>query len=93
MGGDRYKNPVDQLSTILLPSPKTTLTSEASPYSELDCLYLQVLLTRPDPSQLVQILKFFLSHPYNRMPFPRILDDLLNLDQGTVATSLNAFAD
>lgn len=89
VGGDRYQNPVNQLNIILRPTAKMKKALKTSPYSELDHLYLQVLSTHPDPSQLVQILQFFLSYREPFAPPTRLLDDLLNIERGTVATSLS----
>lgn len=86
VGGNDYLNPIKQLNIILQQSPKLTAALRASPYPELDQLYHQVLSTHPNPSQLRQILVFFVTPKFT--PFPDLLDDLLNFDRGTVIASL-----
>lgn len=82
-----HLNPISQLNIILRQSPEMTPALRASPYSELDRLYLHVLSRHRNPLQLLQILTFFLVP--NFRPFPDFLDDLLDIDQGTVVASLS----
>lgn len=94
VGGDKFSNPLKQLDIILQLLPEIEPVLKTSPYAELDRLYLQVLSTHPDPPQLVEILKFFVEKSNHRnfgefRPWPDLLDDLLNVEKGYVATSLS----
>lgn len=78
--GQKMTHPVTQLN-IIIPACRTT-----SPFSDLDQLYLQVLATHPRPSELVDILGFFMVVD---KPHPTLLDDLLDYQPGTVTMSLS----
>lgn len=82
VGNSDHLNPIRQLDIILRQSLEMTPVLRASPYPELDRLYHQVLSGHPNPSQLRQILMFFTVDDVP--PYPDLLDDLLNLDQGAV---------
>lgn len=86
VGGNEYLNPVHQLNIVLRPSLEVTPDPLTSPYPELDRLYLLVLSRHPDPPTLLRILMFFVTPNFE--PFPDLLDDLLNVDYGTVSASL-----
>lgn len=81
--GEPMSHPVTQLEIIMKPSRAHSMTS---PFSDLDRLYLQVLSTHPRPSELTDIFGYFMVVPD---PYPAIIDDLLDFEPGTVATSLN----
>lgn len=87
VGENNYHNPIRQLDIILGRGPEMPPALRASVYPELDYLYYQVLSRHPNPSQLCQILKFFVLPGFK--PFPKLLDDLLEFDRGTVMASLS----
>lgn len=88
VGGNKHLNPIRQLDIILGRTPETKPVLRASQYLELDRLFHQVLSNHPNRSQLCQILMFFVVP--GLAPFPRLLDDLLKLDRGTVMASLSS---
>lgn len=79
--GERMSHPVTQLAIIMQPFPARRITS---PYSDLDQLYLQVLSTHPRPSELVDILGYFIV-----VKHWDLLDNFLDYEPGTVSVSLN----
>ena len=79
--GQKFTHPIRQLEIVLRPHP-----SRAKAFSELDCLYSQILSTHPDPDTLVRVLSTILAF---KSPRPAIvIEDILEMEKGEVLVAL-----
>jgi energy-coupling factor transporter ATP-binding protein EcfA2 len=74
-------HPIRQLDIVLRPHP-----SRAKAFSELDCLYSQILSTHPDPDTLVRVLSIILAF---KSPQPAIvIEETLEMEKGEILAVL-----
>ncbi|KDR79917.1 hypothetical protein GALMADRAFT_1169509 [Galerina marginata CBS 339.88] len=79
--GDEFYHPTTQLDIVLEPAP-----SQATPFSDLDRLYFQILATYPHPRVLVRVLGFILALHCPQPP--SVIEDLLSMKEGEVSLVL-----